>query len=131
MSDADWEDFEVMSEGEPEFKKVLPSATGWRMYLRYVPDDAYTIKIWYYAKQVKLVSPTDNGSTPILSTIFGDAPIISGATWRTALELGLDTDANRWGNIFINIDLPELISWQSYYQKDGYSRSKPTRNPYK
>jgi hypothetical protein len=134
MSEADWEDFEVMDEGTPEFKRILPysgTTPTWRMYLRLIPDDIYTIKIWYYAKQDKLESPADDAVIPILSAIYGDAPIISGATWRTAMSLGLDTDASRWGKIFNGIDLPELISWQGTYHKDGYSRNRPTNNPYK
>jgi hypothetical protein len=126
MSDADWEDFEMTDTGEPCKKKILPAATGWRMYLRYIPDDVYDIKIWYYAKQAQLTLDAD---TPILSVVYGDGIIISGAAWRLASEKGLDTDAGRWYNIFDRIDLPMLLKWQDILQ--GYKSEKPTGNPYK
>lgn len=126
MSDSVWEDFEESSTGEPGFKMVLPSTTGWRMYMRLIPDDAYTINIWYHAKEAEL---TLDATTPLLSTIYGDAPIISGATWRLALTLGLEKDDRKWDKIFNKIDLPELLSWQGKLK--GFRMTAPTHNPYK
>jgi len=128
LVDMVWEDFEQSQNdtGEPKYKIVIPSSTGWRMYLRPVPNQVYTIKLWYIAKETEL---TADGTTPQLSTIYGDAPIISAAAWRTALTLGLDQEANRWGSIFNKVDLPELLSWQG--RVDGLSPSGRSHNPYK
>lgn len=126
MSDSEWADFEVSDTGEPAFKMVMPSTTGWRLYLRLIPDDAYTINIWYDAKEATLSA---DETTPQLSTIYGDAPIISGATWRLALTLGLEKDEYKWGRIFNKVDLPELLAWQGKVK--GYKSTNPTYSPYK
>lgn len=128
MSDLDWEDTEVDETGEPHFKLILPSATCWRLYMRLIPDAAYTVKIWYYAKEAVLAA---DGSTPVLSVIYGDTPIVSGAAWRLSVELGLDADATKWDYIFNKIDLPELLQWQSGYHVQGIKRHNYNRSLYK
>ena len=127
MSDMEWEDLELGTDdtGEPSNKMVLPTTDGWRLYMREIPDDTYTINIWYYARQTEL---TADATTPLLSTIYGDAPIISGATWRLAANLGIDKEATKWKGIFDKVDLPELLSWQAHV--DGYKAFKPIKNPY-
>ena len=125
LADFEWSQFDEVETGEPTEKMVLPSTTGWRLYLRLTPDDTYTINIWYFARQTEL---TADGTTPILSTIYGDAPIISGATWRTAVVLGLKDAISRWDYTFRKIDFPELLAFQA--RIEGRKKYSPTRSPY-
>lgn len=126
LSDFEWSQFDEVETGEPTEKMVLPSTTVWRLYLRLTPDDTYTINIWYYARQTAL---TADDTTPILSTIYGDAPIISGATWRTAVILGLKDAISRWDYTFRKIDFPELLAFQA--RMEGRKKYSPSHSPYK
>jgi len=126
LTQLDWDDLEVSDTGEPDYFDILPSTTGWRMYLRLIPDDTYTINIWYYAKETEL---SDDSDTAILSALYGDDIIISGATWRMCVVLGLDNDASRWGTKFFQVDLPAFLSWQGN-MRGSLSRGRPY-NPYK
>lgn len=125
LGDFEWTDLNDVETGEPTEKMVLPHTATWRLYLRLIPDDTYTINIWYFAKQTTLVA---DATTPILSTIYGNAPIISGAAWRTAVSLGLKDDISRWDYTFRKIDFPELLAFQARLK--GYKKHSPTRSPY-
>jgi len=109
LTKMDWDDYEAASAtGEPDNYDILPGTSSWRMYLRLTPDDAYTIKIWYLAKPSALSGST----TSIVSTLYGDTPIISGATWRLAVMLGIDAAIARWRRQYIDHDLKNLLRIQ-------------------
>jgi hypothetical protein len=128
MSDMMWEDTENSDTGEPSYKMILPSPAGWRLYLRPVPDEVYTIRIWYYAKQTELTNDDDE---PVLSIIYGDGPVISGATWRLAVELEIESAVPKWEQIFHLVDLPSLLQWQESFSLQGYKKYSWLDNPYK
>jgi hypothetical protein len=81
-----------MTTGQPEKHRVMYNATlaAPAIHFRPIPDAVYSGKIYYARKE----SALSGSSTAILSSIYGDMPIIAGATYWSAFQLRrLDTAA--------------------------------------
>lgn len=81
------------------FEWGIPTGRMWA-YLRPIPNAEKNLHLWYYWKQTTLTSPTHEA---LISKIYGDSPIISGATW--------------WINKSLH-DIEQEAKWYAYYEKD-------------
>jgi len=83
------------------------------MYLRPVPDDAYSMKLWYYVKDTALSDDTDEAS---ISTIYGDGPLIAGATMLTAEKLSIWDVYEIFKRRYEREEIPKLLNWQDWLE---------------
>lgn len=109
-------------ESEPDYYEIRWSSTSPYLYLRPIPDAVYSLQIWYYAKETTLSSGTDEST---LSQVYGDGPLIAGATWRVAQKLNLQDLEDRWGIEYFGGykggrrvvgEVPKLLAWQEKMQ---------------
>jgi len=100
--------------GEPSYYEVSYNGSTPRMYLRPIPDDTYTIRIYYYASPTELSSDDDEAD---LSVLYGDLPLIVGATWYIARQRGLYEIVKYWENEYEK-EKSKLFRWQ-HHLKEG------------
>lgn len=83
-----------MTTGQPTKHRIMYNATllALGIHFRPIPDAVYSGKI-YYARKETALSGTN---TAILSTIYGDLPIIAGATYWSAFQLHRFDLASVW-----------------------------------
>lgn len=103
----------ITDEGKPAYHKVQYSAGSARLYLRDIPDDAYDLRLKYYAKQAALSGDSDEA---YLSQTFGDMPIIAGATSEVALKLGIMDVHALWSRRYER-EVMKVMQWQ--YDLEG------------
>jgi hypothetical protein len=103
--------FDITSDtGKPTDYSLVWTANVPYLYFRPVPDDAYNIKLWYYSGEPELTSTEDDNTSPKLSTMYGDMPIIAGATFETAMKLDLKDIAQQWYQRYM-LEINKLRDW--------------------
>lgn len=83
-----------LSPGYPTKFRIEYNATlaALGIHFRPIPDTVYDGKIYYYRKETAI----SGTQTAILSAIYGDMPIIAGATYWSAIALRRYDTANAW-----------------------------------
>ena len=104
------EDYDNRDTGKPTKYEVRYISNSPYLYLRPIPDAVYKIKVWYYAREVKLVDDTDEA---IISKTYGDRVVIAGATMLVSKQLGIERLSALWEREFYKIELPRLLNWQA------------------
>ena len=100
LTPMDWQDMEITDTGDIHKYMILPSTDRWQMYFRYIPDDVYTVNIFYEAKETELVNDTDE---PLITILFGAEIVVSGVMYRMA-------DIRRFPD---NV----LLRWKANYER--------------
>lgn len=113
----DWSNFRVLEQdmvglidtGEPMYGRVMLQSTGtWRFYMRFIPDKAYKVRLFYYAAETALTDPAHEAN---LSKAGFDDVLLSGGTYRVALRLKLRDEIAIWGKQFRDY-VAELRGWK-------------------
>ena len=93
--------------------EVSGSTVSLVMRLLQVPDDTYYIKYWYEYQETEYATDGSNDSDePYLSQVYGNMPIIAGATYHMALMLNRQELAGIWRNRYKREEIPGLLRWQ-------------------
>jgi len=118
------EEYNDSGTGKPQYFEIRFVSNSPYIYFRPIPDDAYNVKIWYYAKETELSDDTDEA---ILSQVYGDGPIIAGATMLVAKQLGIERLIAIWEREFYRFEVPKLLDWQHEQLEGDY---KLLEHPY-